>query len=285
MNESRTLKSQNRIESQIQNQEKILLNINNQSIKSTKILSNINKTITKINSISAIAYIDISKDHELLKKYMIKLEKNIKILLSKPNQEYNGMHVSGGIGNHVSLISIPQYSKEFPSVHNEMIINRLMRVGIRLIFYKNPVSVDKIEPNIYGTSHDPDLRIPLTQTNDVELQFKPYNSSLRLFSELNTKEESWESNGGITSFSDLSGTQLVILISYPKIFEKDEDNRRLSELYSKLKISTIKLRINNMDLWLNEYDFKQIKLKSGSIAWTIVFPENYKKIIEHYAIK
>lgn len=289
LNQKSAAEASARIEKQIQNQQELLSSVNDQSIRSNKVLGSIQRTFNRIESLSGTFWLEIPYAHTAFDNYSKRIRISIDNLLNKPDGD-NDIYVSRSKNKpDGSLIpeevSIPSYSASFPQ-DKEQPLRRLMSAGLAISIYRNPIKVEEFLANRWLGRGQPDLQLRMSP-DDPQINVELEDYHLEVYSRLTTDQQYWDTNGQIASLNDLAGSQIWFYVDRPASFGEDYDemNAVLSELSGKASIRTIILRINDIDFWFREKDMHREVSTNGKAAWVVNMPSDLENIYERFVKK
>ncbi len=289
INQKSAAEASARIEKQIQNQQELLVSVNEQSIRSNKVLGSIQRTFNRIESLSGTFWLELPYTHTAFYKYLKRIRISIDNLLDKPDGDYD-IYVSCLKNNPDGSIipeevSIPSYSASFPQV-KEQPLRRLMSAGLAISIYRKPIMVEQFLAKRWSSRGQPDLQLRMSP-DEPKIIVKLEDYHMEVYSRLTTEQQYWDTNGQISSLNDLAESQIWFYVDRPAGFGEDykEMNAVLSELSSKACIRTIILRINDIDFWFREKDMSRKVASNGEVAWVINMPSDLEAIYERFVKK
>lgn len=278
-----------RIETQIQNQQELLSNVNEQSIRSNKVLGSIQRTFNRIETLSGTFWLELPYTHTAFKAYSERVKILIDDLLDNPNHVHD-IYISRSKNNpDGSLIpeevAIPSDSTSFPQEKDQP-LRRLMKAGLAISIYRKPIKAKEFLATRWSGRGQPDLQLSMSPMNpDLNVELEDYQ--MEVISRLTTDQQYWDTNGQVASLNDLAGSQIWFYVDHPTGFGEQytKMNAVLSELSGKASIKTIILRVNDVDLWFREKDMSREVVRNGKVAWVITMPSDLEEIYESFVRK
>jgi hypothetical protein len=208
------------------------------------------------------------------------IEKNIEAMNVLPNSDYVGARVIGSDNGRPVLVQIDSDSDLWPSDEEEDIRVILKSYGLKVLIFRNPISLDKVREFLnpsafeaWGFPKESPAILIDRDSRRIEAQYS-----------VDYPKASWMSSGDLSSFMDIRGSQIILIPPNTVDYELPERLAQLIDPIASARRNVImremrlsRLIINFGDgrmIRLNENDLKVSKLQSGTLAFSVVLPSN-----------
>ncbi|WP_282609996.1 hypothetical protein [Pelagibius sp. Alg239-R121] len=277
-------KAAERIEQQIANQQALLERMAAQGEQSEAILSDLQRSLTKFNKISASAFIDLPDnvalagrvEQELLAEYSILVESGA---------AYDGpVSPSRTSPDGIEEISIQPVSGLYPQSDVSNPFGSLLEsLSLEVAFYQEPRADAEIIATRWSGEGQPDLQISFRQDHLPNLSYEFEGSKFNILQSHTSDSKFWDSSGEIISLSDLAGAQVYFYLTAIgwSGMQADVDSVFWGGVRNSV-LETVILRIDELELWFRDEQLREFQAENGVTVWIATLPESLPEIFERH---
>lgn len=267
------------------------LDIANQQQQTLEVLTQVSRSVQKINTIELSAWIDLPIDHPALRKFRDRLDGLL---------DENLRNTSLPPGNRVQILALTSFPEVTKFGEGEDLAHFLVTHcgDVRLAFYKRP-----IDPNKFGLAGrapnenfpgylPPDLTFDISEPErfarlDViyELNWKvdwynlpPVESlihkprRLRINpSEFRPDPKFIEGTGAIRSIPDLLGAQLFVFVSNGVVTGDPKMDSTVAEIRRHARVQTLRIKIDDRTFWIRNEQLRFFPSENNDLVAYSVF--------------